>query len=145
MLIIYKPYYIIGLNDSLLLYLLSVGAEDQDRTGDPSLFRGMLYQLSYLGEWILLGTTSSHVIKAILKALDSASRTNDIEKRRHIRLNEVIRAERQHDNDYPVEKAHGYREPIRAPYADKDLVVLLGHLVGALKERFLFWGHRAKY
>ena len=24
-------------------------AEDQDRTGDPSLFRGMLYQLSYLG------------------------------------------------------------------------------------------------
>ena len=26
------------------------GAEDQDRTGDPSLFRGMLYQLSYLGK-----------------------------------------------------------------------------------------------
>ena len=25
------------------------GAKDQDRTGDPSLFRGMLYQLSYLG------------------------------------------------------------------------------------------------
>ena len=25
-------------------------AEDQDRTGDPSLFRGMLYQLSYLGK-----------------------------------------------------------------------------------------------
>ncbi len=24
-------------------------AEDQDRTGDPSLFRRMLYQLSYLG------------------------------------------------------------------------------------------------
>ncbi len=26
------------------------GAKDQDRTGDPSLFRGMLYQLSYLGK-----------------------------------------------------------------------------------------------
>ncbi len=26
------------------------GAKNQIRTGDPSLFRGMLYQLSYLGE-----------------------------------------------------------------------------------------------
>ncbi len=26
-------------------------AKDQDRTGDPSLFRGMLYQLSYLGDY----------------------------------------------------------------------------------------------
>jgi hypothetical protein len=33
-----------------ICYTLARGAEDQDRTGDPSLFRGMLYQLSYLGE-----------------------------------------------------------------------------------------------
>ncbi len=34
---------------ALIQTLYKQCAEDQDRTGDPSLFRGMLYQLSYLG------------------------------------------------------------------------------------------------
>ena len=39
-----------GFLSSPLCIQASGGAKDQDRTGDPSLFRGMLYQLSYLGE-----------------------------------------------------------------------------------------------
>jgi hypothetical protein len=41
--------YIIEWHTAEIWKNLYGGAKDQDRTGDPSLFRGMLYQLSYLG------------------------------------------------------------------------------------------------
>ena len=44
-----KLYHINWEKSSLLLVDKILGAKTQVRTGDPSLFRGMLYQLSYLG------------------------------------------------------------------------------------------------
>ena len=34
-----------------------VGAKARDRTGDPTLFRRLLYQLSYLGKFISINLT----------------------------------------------------------------------------------------
>lgn len=45
-------YYLIHLSRGGCLEFF--GAETRGRTGDPSLFRGMLYQLSYLGINLLL-------------------------------------------------------------------------------------------
>ena len=52
----------------ILMKKVSIGAENQVRTGDPSLFRGMLYQLSYLGD------CASRVFVA---TWDSATKTHD--------------------------------------------------------------------
>lgn len=57
-------------------YLLC--AEDQDRTGDPPLFRRMLYQLSYLGIYVIFnernaGYQNSYLGRTYFKNLRASS------------------------------------------------------------------------
>ncbi len=57
------------------------GAEDRVRTGDPTLFRRMLYQLSYLGIYLF------ETRNAALQLLRFANKAG---KRPDVRLDQVV-------------------------------------------------------
>ena len=89
-----------------------LSAEDQNRTGDPSLFRGMLYQLSYLG----LSQNFEHVVVGA-------------EQRIHIWLYQVVGTECGGDDDDPVEDPEHAGDAVHPPYRTQDRVVILCELM----------------
>lgn len=105
----------------------NVCAEDQDRTGDPSLFRGMLYQLSYLGKRL-----SDDLFEHITEHRIARNLSIRIGYGPRVGLDEVKCPHGKTYDDQPVQETHSDRPAIASSDAVKYLVIIFREPVGAL-------------